>query len=152
MLVAEGIPMKPTSALVVEYDTEERRRIGGLLEKEGFDVILCPGPTSPDYVCIGGKGLPCPLVREVDVIVVDMRLASDVVMRGTPGWELLVYYMEQGKRIVAVSNEEDVVHPLTDDKVIIVKRPVERTSLIRAIKDTARLSPERMRHGHHLAG
>src|SRR5205823_13144376 len=95
---------------------------GTRLEDQGFDVVACPGPKGPEYVCLGGRGLPCPLAHEADVVLLDMRLASDVVMRGTPGWELLIYYMELGKRIVALSNDEDTEHPLTDRRVIVRKR------------------------------
>jgi CheY-like chemotaxis protein len=140
MMVWEAIAMKPTSVLLVEYDTQERARIGTLLEDEGFDVVVCPGPVGPDYVCLGGRGLPCPLAHPADVVVLDMRLASDVVMRGTPGWELLVYYMERGKPIVALSNEEDPVHPLSDDRVKVLKRHVDNKSLIRAVRDSVRPS------------
>src|ERR1700758_4784838 len=112
--------MKPTSVLLVEYDTVERARIGTLLEDEEFDVVTCPGPQGPDYVCLGGRGLPCPLAHDADLVVLDMRLAPDVVMRGTPGWELLIYYMERSKRIVALSDGEDAVHPLSDDRGTVI--------------------------------
>lgn len=149
----EAVSMKRTSVLVVEYDREERQRIGALLEREGFDVVFCPGPEGPDYVCLGGRQLPCPLAKEADVIVLDMRLASDVIMRGTPAWELLIYYMERGKRIVVMSNGEDSVHPLSDSRVITIKRPADETSLVQAIRELAGRSEEtgRVTDGLHLA-
>ena len=68
--------METRSVLVVEHDDDERARIGRLLEREGFDVILCPGPGAPDYICAGGRGLPCPIAQDADVVVLDMRLAG----------------------------------------------------------------------------
>ncbi|HJT37919.1 MAG TPA: hypothetical protein VJ818_05795 [Actinomycetota bacterium] len=145
--------MAPRSVLVVEHDDDERARIGRLLEREGFDVVLCPGPAAPDYVCAGGRGLPCPIAKDADVVALDMRLAGDVMMRGTPGWELLIYYMERGKRIVAMSNGEDTVHPLSDDRVIAIKRPADEATLLAAIRELFRRLPtkEERRHGLHIA-
>src|ERR1051326_1488397 len=111
------------SVLLVEHDSQERHRIGDLLELEGFEVLACPGPSYPDYVCVGGRGLPCPLAKEADVVVLDMWLSSDVIMRGTPAWELLIYYMERGNHIVALTDTQDSVHPLSDERVIAVRRP-----------------------------
>src|ERR1700740_281426 len=84
--------MTKKPVLVVEHDKKERLRIGGILEGEGFGVVGCPGPRAPDYVCAGGLGLPCPIANQADVVVLDLRLGSDVLMRGTPAWELLIYY------------------------------------------------------------
>jgi len=144
--------MKPTSVLLVEFDTQERARIGALLEDQGFDVVTCPGPQGPDYICLGVRGLPCPLAHNADVVVLDMRLASDVVMRGTPGWELLIYYMERSKRIVALSDDEDPVHPRSDDRVTVIQRHPPGDVLVAAIRAALpALSPSEARRGIHLA-
>lgn len=145
--------MQGRSVLVVEHDDDERARIGRLLEQEGFHAILCPGPLEPAYVCAGGRGLPCPIVKEADVVVLDMRLAGDVMMRGTPGWELLIYYMERGKRIVVLSNGGDTVHPLSDERVIAIRRPPEDGQLIGSIRELFRriATKEDRRHGLHIA-
>lgn len=153
MLIGEERPMtRSRTVLVVEHDEQERRRIGTLLEHEGFVVIACPGPTWPDYVCVGGRGLPCPLIEDAEVIVLDMRLGGDVLMRGTPAWELLIYYMEHGRRIVALSNGEDSVHPLSDNKVIAIRRPPDDRALVRAVRELmARIYREDDADGLHLA-
>jgi len=145
--------MPSRSVLLVEHDDDERARIGRLLEREGFDVILCPGPIEPIYVCAGGLGLPCPISKNADVVVLDMRLAGDVLMRGTPAWELLIYYMERGKHIVALSNGQDSVHPLSDEKVIALHRPPTDAELIDAVRDLfGRIgTAEDPRHGMHIA-
>jgi len=123
------------SVLLVEHDSQERHRIGELLEREGFEVLACPGPSYPDYVCVGGRGLPCPLAKEADVVVLDMWLSSDVIMRGTPAWELLIYYMERGNHIVALTDTQDSVHPLSDERVIAVRRPPDDAELVGAIHE-----------------
>ena len=126
--------MSAGSILLVEHDSQERRRIGELLERNGFEVLACPGPSHPDYVCVGGRGLPCPLVQEAAAVVLDMWLGSDVVMRGTPAWELLIYYMEHGKQIVALSAPDDSVNPLSDGRVIAIQRPPRDVELMEAIR------------------
>jgi CheY-like chemotaxis protein len=144
--------MKPTSVLLVEYDTEERARVGALLEDQGFDVVTCPGPQGPDYICLGGRGLPCPLAHNADIVVLDMRLAPDVVMRGTPGWELLIYYMERSKRIVAISSEDDPVHPLSDDRVTVIRRHSPDEVIVAAVRAALNApSPSEGHRGIHLA-
>jgi hypothetical protein len=76
-----------------------------------------------------------------------------VMMRGTPGWELLIYYMEHGKRIVALSNGEDAVHPLSDERVIAVRRPADDRAIVRAVRELFRrmTTKEHEPHGLHIA-
>ena len=143
-----------TSVLLVEYDADDRRRMGGWLAKEGYDVLVCPGPSEPDYSCLGARGQSCPLAKEADIVVLDMRLASDEMMEGTPGWELLLYYMENGKRIVALSDGEDPVHPRSDEGVTVIRRPPDRETLVGAVRDFVGTSSakERGRRGDDPAG
>jgi hypothetical protein len=55
--VAQGGDVaKRGPVLLVERDSEERDLIGGWLENAGYDVLACPGPSAPDYTCIGGDG------------------------------------------------------------------------------------------------
>ena len=125
---------KPT-VLVVESDDDERRRIGSWLDDAGYaDIMCCPGPSAPDYTCLGGRGASCPLSSAADVVVVDLRLRSDELMQGTPGWQLMLHYFEQGKKIVAISGNEDAVHPWSDESVRVVHRPLERDEFVGAIR------------------
>jgi CheY-like chemotaxis protein len=36
------------TVLIVEADADERDRLGAALERGGYDVVLCSGPTKPD--------------------------------------------------------------------------------------------------------
>lgn len=125
--------MDPTSVLVVEPDLARRDEIAAWLEADGCDVFMCAGPKGPDYVCLGGRDESCPLAAAVDTVVLDMQLASDTVMFGTPGWMLLLYYYEQGKKVIALSGEGDPVHPLADDQVTVIPRSADRATLVRAV-------------------
>ena len=130
--------MTQPSILVVESDNDERRRISGWLDEAGYaEVMFCPGPAGPDYTCIGGRGRPCPLSDAADVVVVDLHLRSDEVMQGTPGWQLMLFYYEHGKKVVAISGADDAVRPRPDDQVLVIDRPVERESFLRAVDSFA---------------
>ena len=136
-MVAEG------SVLVVTDDARERDRMADWLEDAGFGVMTCPGPTAPDYRCLGGLGHPCPLSEEADVVVLDMRLESDEMMAGSPGWELLLYYMAHGKKIVSLSDDDDVVHPRPDEGVVVIRRPATEGRLVKAVRAVQRASRAR---------
>ena len=130
--------MADPAVLVVEFDEKERRRIGSWLAQAGFQALMCPGPRAPDYTCLGGRGMPCPLARDADIVVLDLRLASDEMMTGTAGWEILVYYVSNGKKVVALSGDEDSVHPFADDRVTVIKRPPDRDAVVAAVRALAK--------------
>lgn len=123
-----------TTVLVVENDRDRAEEIWSSLEGAGYEVLACPGPCAPDFTCVGGWGKRCALAMGADVVVLDMNLASDVEMEGTPGWELLVYYMGLGKKVVALTGAGDAVHPFPDDQVAVVRRPADGTVLLAALR------------------
>lgn len=127
--------MNQPCILVVASDNDERRAISAWLDDAGYDdVMFCPGPGGPDYTCLGGRGAMCPLTAAADIVVVDMKLRSDEMMQGTPGWQLLLYYYEHGKNIVAISGPEDAVHPFAERTVRVVDRPPHHAQLLDAIR------------------
>lgn len=148
--------MKAKNVLVVEPDEEQRRRIGAWLEEELYDIMYCPGPSAPEYTCLLSRGQPCALERGADLVVLDLNLRSDVAMTGTPGWELLLAYHERGNRIVAVAGESETVGVLPDERVAVVRRPVERDALLAAIRSLDAPAAVVGRgggvYGHNLAG
>ena len=52
---------------MVEPDVELRDVMGNWLEETGYDVLACPGPSTPDYTCVAGRGKSCPLADAADV-------------------------------------------------------------------------------------
>jgi DNA-binding response OmpR family regulator len=123
----------PLRVLLVEADSRERDRLGRALEEAGFEVLQCPGPGGPDYVCVGGRGERCPLAEAADVIVLDLWLRSDTIMTGTPGWELLSFYGSMAKPVVALSAPGDPFTPMGEGSVAVLRRPPELTELIAAV-------------------
>lgn len=120
--------------LLVENDPRARARMASWLE-DRFDVMVCPGPDGPDYSCIGGRTERCPLAEGADIVVVNLHLASDAAMCGTPGWHLLTTYFSMGKQVIALADQSDPVRPTPDDHVQVLRRPVERGELLDAVEE-----------------
>jgi CheY-like chemotaxis protein len=118
------------TVLVVEADPEERERFGSWLEGSGFDVLECPGPTEPDYTCVGARDGVCPLVQEADVVVLDMSTESEAVMMGTAAEEILALYLLTGTRVVVLGS-----HPgePVEGQLVRLHRHPDRTGLVEAV-------------------
>jgi hypothetical protein len=74
------------------------------LEGAGYEVIACPGPTAPDYRCIGGRERYCPLVERADVVVLDPWLAGDELGVGTSADELVELYSQRGRPVILLGS------------------------------------------------
>lgn len=125
-------PRKPV-VLVVTEDREPSETMSGWLREDGLEVIACPGPQAPDYVCAGGRGELCPLAASADVVVLDLCLASDTLLKGTPALQLLGYYTGLGKPVVVLQRLGDPAGPFIGDDVEVVRWPPTRRSLLRAV-------------------
>jgi CheY-like chemotaxis protein len=126
-------PRKPI-VLVVTEDRGPSEVISAWLREDGLDVVACPGPQAPSYVCAGGRGEPCPLAADADVVVLDLWLASDTMLTGTPALQLLSYYTSLGKPVVGLERPGDPAASFVDGGVELVRWPPERRSLLRAVR------------------
>jgi hypothetical protein len=119
------------TVLVVEADAAERERYGAWLEASGYDVLVCPGPTEPDYTCTGARNRSCPLAREASVVILDMSLESEALVMGTAAEELLALYLLSGSRVVLLGSHpgEDV-----EGQLLRLRRHPERDGLIEAVR------------------
>jgi hypothetical protein len=122
-----------TVVLVVDQDPEPRQRVAGWLREAGYEVLTCPGPVAPSYTCAGGRGELCPLARAAEVVVLNLELASDTVMKGTPALTLLCYYLGLGKAVVALGRPGDSIRPFQQERVVMIAWPPERRALLRAV-------------------
>jgi hypothetical protein len=120
------------SILVVEADPSERSRFGAWLESAGFQVLFCPGPTEPDYTCLGSRGQPCPLAIEAQLVVLDMSLESEAVVMGTAAEELLGLYLVSGHRIVVLGSHPGAEVP---GQLRRLRRHPEPDELVDAVRD-----------------
>lgn len=132
--------MSATTAtvLVVEPDRSVRDQISATVEGAGFDVLTCPGPTSPEYACPGVAGTGCPLASYADVVVMDLALDSDLTMEGTTAVELIAFYLGEGKAIIALSRDGgEETHPFVEERVTVLHWPLERRRLIPELREVA---------------
>lgn len=118
------------TVLVVEADPAERERFGSWLEAAGFDVLVCPGPTEPDYTCVGARDGVCPLLEEADVTVLDMSTDSEALMMGTASEEILALYLLTGARVVVLGS-----HPgeQVEGRLRRLSRHPDRLELVHAV-------------------
>jgi hypothetical protein len=126
------------NVLVVEADPAERGRYGAWLETAGFEVLVCPGPMEPDYTCLGSRGRTCPLASEAALIVLDMSLASEGVVMGTPAEELLGLYLVAGHRVVVLGSHPGEELP---GQLRRLRRHPERAQLVDAVRSLAEHHP-----------
>jgi hypothetical protein len=96
-----------TTVLLVQSDDGDRDLMRSWLEASGLDVLMCPGPVGPGYVCVGERSGRCPLAEAADVVVVDGRLESGEVPDGTSPYDLVVLYRTLGRPVVVLGGDDD---------------------------------------------
>jgi hypothetical protein len=124
---------KDGTVLLVEADEGERERLGESLEDAGYEVIVCPGPTAPDYTCIGGWEGYCPLLERADVVVLDTWLAGDEVGVGTSSSELLQIYTGSGRTVVAIGSG-GTLSPFAGGSVICLRDHPDAGEVLAAVR------------------
>ena len=118
------------TVLVVESDPDERERMAAALEGGGYQVLLCSGPTEPDYTCVGARSGTCPLANEDSVVVLDMSLDSEAVMLGTPAEDLLALYLGSGRSVVALGSRPSEEVP---GRLLRLRRHPDESALVAAV-------------------
>jgi hypothetical protein len=123
--------------LLVEADPEEAARFGAWLEGDGAEVLECPGPSAPEYTCVGAR-TRCPLIDGADVVVLDMSLKSESVMLGTAAEELLGRYLLTGRPVVTLGSR-----PAPDEpgELVRLRRHPDRSTLIAAVRSLRPRAP-----------
>jgi len=119
------------TVLLVESDAQERERLAAGLEDAGFDVTLCPGPSGPDYTCVGARTLECPLATGASVVVLDTWLDGDDLMEGTPAEELLDVYLLAGHRVIALAPR---LHDEIPGRTVRLRRRPGSEELVAAVR------------------
>ncbi|HLA93400.1 MAG TPA: hypothetical protein VJO36_07700 [Actinomycetota bacterium] len=128
----------PDTVLLVQADEAERDRLASWFEEAGFEVATCPGPTGPDYTCVGSRGGACALAAEASVVVLDMSLESEAVVRGTAAEELLALYLFGGHKIVALGSHPGGEVP---GQLVRLHRHPERDELVHAVRELTNMGP-----------
>lgn len=133
MRQTRGATDKPV-VLLVEADAEDRRRYGAWLEEEGVEVVVCPGPTAPDYSCVGARRGACPLAAQADLVVLDTALPGDDLREGTSASDLVTLYVSLGKPVVGLSTLARDVPPPAG----WVRWPPNAKDLLQAVRERVR--------------
>lgn len=137
--------MEMGRVLLVEAEPANGDRYAGWLEGAGYEVSVCPGPSAPDYTCVGGRRGRCPLVEPADAVVLDLDLDSELGQEGTSALELLSLYMSSGKPVVVVGSDRRIVGVLPERLSAGLLRPTTRTELVRAVGKSIATASERSR-------
>jgi hypothetical protein len=119
------------TVLLVEAEGSERHRYADALEKAGFDVLACPGPSGPDYTCVGSRVGTCPLVDGADAVVLDMALESETLLEGTAAEELLGFYLIAGRPVVVLGSWRGEDLP---GELVRLRRHAEGDQVIDAVR------------------
>ena len=118
------------NVLVVESDPVERERLAAALEGDGFEVVLCSGPTAPDYTCVGARLGRCPLATDGCLVVLDMDQDGDAAVQGTTAEELLDFYLEAQHPVVTLSSRSTAAE---GDRILRLRRHPETDVLLTAV-------------------
>jgi hypothetical protein len=124
---------RPKTVLVVDLDGTERDRFGAALEDAGFHVLSCPGPSAPDYTCVGARERQCPLVDRADVVVLDLWTSGDEIGVGTPGEELLELYVSSGRPVVALGPGGYLADPTQNERVARLEEHAAPGAIVDAV-------------------
>jgi CheY-like chemotaxis protein len=129
------------NVLLVERDGDRRLLMGEWLAAEQMDVLWCPGPSAPDYSCVGVRSGACPLASEADAVVLDIRVDSDLVAEGASGFDLVSYYRSEEKPLVVLVGG-DRLGLLAEPGVEVLSGSVRADDLVRSIRRVARRSAD----------
>jgi len=122
------------TVLVVERDPKDRERLGAWLEGAGYDVLACPGPSAPEYTCLGSLRGVCPLASGADAIVLDCWLAGDSALAGVSGLELLDFYLGTGKPVLALRHGAEATLAFLAEDLAVVDWPADRHELVETVR------------------
>jgi CheY-like chemotaxis protein len=125
--------------LLVESDPAERELFSAWLEESGFTVLACPGPTEPDFTCVGDRKGTCPLAEAADVVVLDMSLESEALMRGTAAEDLLGLYLVSGRPVVTLGSRDGDEVP---GQLVRLRRHPTPEAVLRAVRGLYTAVPE----------
>ena len=134
------------SVLLVDADAAERRRLGEALEVDGFEVVECPGPAESDG-CVGTRTGMCPLLSDVDVVVLDVQLERDDVEFRATSEELLNLYLGSGRSVVTLGLDG---RRLDEGGLLRLRRSPDADELVRGVRgliDATAGTAEHRRHG-----
>jgi hypothetical protein len=125
--------LRSKTVVLVDFNTGERERLGEALEDAGYRVLGCPGPSFPDYTCIGTREGYCPLVEYADAVVLDLWTRGDELGVGSSAEELLELYVSAGRPVVALGPGGWLADPTADERVVRLEANADAHAVVRAV-------------------
>jgi hypothetical protein len=127
------------TVLLVRRDDEGRDLMGSWLEANGFDVMMCPGPAGPGYVCVGERTGRCPLAEAADVVAIDAGIESGDVPDGTSPYDLMALYRSLGLPVLVMGADLEARVLLHDEVDVAFLEdpagaPEEGLGLVRSVE------------------
>jgi CheY-like chemotaxis protein len=122
------------TVLLVGSVDEGRDLMCSWLEANGFDVMTCPGPVGPGYVCVGERTGRCPLAEAADVVVLDARLESGEVPDGTSPYDLLALYRSLDRPVLVLDGDDEVKGLVEDEGVVFLDGGSGGGGLVRSVE------------------
>jgi len=112
----------------------ERALIGGWLQDAGYDVLTCPGPSAPEYSCIGSRAGGCALVDPASLVVIDLSFSPDAMVRAPIGAHLLGFYLLTGKPIIALGRGDDLLADPLENQLVALERTPDRGDFLATVR------------------
>jgi hypothetical protein len=122
------------TVLLVDEDAAERDRLGESLEEAGFPILRCPGPSAPEYTCVGAREHYCPLLERADAVVLDLWTGGDALGVGTSAEELLELYVSSGRPVLALGPGGQLADPTADEHVLRLEAHADAGTVVHAMK------------------
>ena len=130
-----------TTVLLAEPERLVRDVAALRLEEAGYRVIACPGPSAPDYTCLGTRGEHCPLAAAADLVVLDVELPGEDLVDAASGVDLLSYYTGTGKPVIALRAAAGLVGLFGEENITELEWPPAREDLLSAVRSALPLTP-----------
>jgi hypothetical protein len=122
------------TVLLVDLDAAERDRLGESLEEAGFAVLGCPGPSAPEYTCVGAREHYSPLLERANAVVLDLWTGGDALGVGTSAEELLELYVSSGRPVLALGPGGQLADPTADEHVLRLEAHADAGTVVHAMK------------------
>jgi hypothetical protein len=123
------------TALVVTDDLGLRESLENWLEADGFEAMGCPGPSAPDFTCVGLRGEHCPLVGAADVVLLDLHPEPGELLDQTRRGELVDYYQHNGRHLVVMVDTPTTLDLPDANGAVVIGRITERAALIDTVHE-----------------
>ncbi len=95
------------SVLLVASDPEAVESLSFWFEREGFEVLACPGPADAHAACLQPAAAPCPLAVAADLVVLDLSPGRVEPVRRRVRRALIERYAGWGRPLLVLDGPDE---------------------------------------------